>query len=291
MGLERTIVQELPYPRRMDWNLVESWADGIPVYSENDPEYPEWKATPIIPIETPFGTAYVKNESNRLSNPTGTIKDRPAWEMACLYRDFARNLWLQRGAGTLGQNIESIEVPRLTYVTAGNVGLAFANRLKQHGLPPMKLLVNASIPLDRLNMLKGLHADIYMADLSARELSPEEIKASTNNPNGVDITSVRSLELVPLFYDWHVHEAFNENPDEIFTPAGSLALMGCYLFNHQRNARIADPRLKIPINELSNISVLGATPYSRHSIADKLTSDYLPFAPINDTDVSALKTF
>lgn len=288
--LERTIIQEKSFSTVMSVELAQQWADGIPTYSESDPNDPEWRKTPVEILPTEFGDVYIKDESDKRSNPTGTIKDRPAWEMACLYRDFARHILLKVNSGILSKGIGRVRIPRLTYVTAGNIGLAFANRFKIHGLPPMKILIDNSMPKDRVEKLKELHADIYMVDLNRKELSPEEIKMLTNNQDGIDITSVRSLELTPLFYDWHVHESFNFKPDFIYTPAGSLSLMGCYLFHQQKNLRKKDPRLEIPLERLSQINILGAMPKSRFSVADKLVSDYLPFAPVGISDVDALKS-
>ena len=190
----------------------------------------------------------------------------------------------------LNGNIGSLVVPRLTYVTAGNVGRAASSMFKKHDLPPMKLLVDSSIPPERLDVLKRFHADIYMTDLSEKQLTTEEIKRLTNNEKGIDITSVMILEPWAIFYDWHVHEAFNENSNEIYLPYGSGRTMENYLTWQIRNARNKDPRLKIPVGKLVDTSILGAEPEKKRSMADKLTKDYNPFVIFNDQDISALGT-
>jgi threonine synthase len=279
MDLERVIVQENEFPVRMTRELIQRWA-GIPRYSENDPKEPEWQPTPTTQLPG-FENVYVKDESFRASNPTGTIKDRPAWEIAALYRDFARVLEL-RG------NFLDEKVPRISYVTAGNVGRSVSEVARKFGLPPMKLLVDSFIPTSRLAELKKLHADIYMVDLKKKELSSAEIKALTNNQDGVDLTSVVVIEPQRTFYDWHVHEAFNENPGEVYVPYGSGRLFENYLTWQEINSRVRDPRLKAPILSLLNMSILGARPKTNGSVADKLVTDYNPFRILKEEDFSSM---
>ena len=107
------------------------------------------------------------------------------------------------------------------------------------------MLVDASIPQGRLERLQQLHADIYLADLARKELTPDEIKKLTNNKHGIDLTSVVMIEPQAVLYDWHVYEALNESPDEIYVPYGSGRLFENYLTQQMRNARTRDPRLCI----------------------------------------------
>lgn len=293
MTLDVDIIQEIEHPKEMSWEVVEKWADGIPVFSENDPAHPEWRSTPTFPVDLSsvgYGLVFVKNEADRESNPTQTIKDRVAWELTTLFRDYARGLYLKKREGLLNGNIGSLVVPRLSYVTAGNVGRAVSNMFQLYELPPMKLLVDASISPEKLEILKGLHADIYRANLSKESLTAEEIKRLTNNERGIDITSVASIEPQAIFYDWHVHEAFNEMPNGVYVPYGSGRLMENYLTWQMRNARERDPRLRIPIARLLDISVLGAEPEKRNSVADKLTKAYNPFVTFGYQDILALGT-
>jgi len=66
---------------------------SIIVGSENDPRKPEFPphhpkfpATPTYRIKVPgFTDVWLKDES---VNPTGTHKDRMAWEIVVTYRDF-----------------------------------------------------------------------------------------------------------------------------------------------------------------------------------------------------------
>src|SRR3989344_5729525 len=66
---------------------------SIKVASENNPNKPEFPAdnpkfpaTPTYKIKVPgFANVWLKDESY---NPTGTHKDRMAWEIVVTYRDF-----------------------------------------------------------------------------------------------------------------------------------------------------------------------------------------------------------
>lgn len=289
MNFEREIVKEIPYHETLDWDLVEQWADGIPVFSEDNPHSPEWRASPVIPLEVESHLVYIKNEADMQSNPTGTFKDRMAWEMTAVYRDYARGLWLKRGAinGDLPR-----EVPRLTLLSAGNAGASLAYFFAKYQLPPPKILIPSSTPQERIAKLQSLHADVYMVDTERKSLTAQEIKQLTNNEQGVDLTSVKILQPELVFYDWHVHESFGENPDEIYVPYGSGRLMENYLAWQEKTMRNdsgkKDPRLNAPVHQVISLNIFGVQPEKQDSCADHLTTAYNPFTLFDDHDISAL---
>ncbi len=301
------IVQEINYQPVMSWDLAAKFMDEIPTFSENDPARPEWKATPIVDVDLTsdgYGLVHVKDESNLNSNPTGTIKDRPAWELTAEYRKFASTLFERMKTGTLARGIWSVPVPRFSCITAGNVGRAISYVYRKYGLPPMKLLLDVSTPASRLEVLRKLHADIYLTDLSRnvferdedrkrRAYTPEEILTLTNNRHGIDITSAAIMLPHMVFYDWHVHEAFNANPDEIYVPYGSGRLWENYLTwqrltVHNESTGRRDPRLRVPVGRVAGMSILGAEPLEQNSSADKLTKSFNPFTIFNDQDAIAM---
>lgn len=293
---ERTVVKTVAFPRFMSPELMDRWGEGIPAFSEADPRRPEWKATRVIEMDLSkkgYGLVYVKDESDRTSNPTGTIKDRPAWELTTLYRDFARGVYLKIRGGTLQKgDLQKQVIPRLSLITAGNEGRAIAECFAKYNLPPPKLIVGSDVKKSILDELKKLRADIYVVDLS-QQLSPEKIKALTDNVDGIDITSVRSIEPQSIFYDWHVHEVFNESPDQIYAPFGSGRLVENYLTWQERSLRNdsegrKDPRLRVAVNKVISMDVFGAEPKVYPSIADKLASPFKPFLIFNDEDMRAL---
>ena len=287
----------------MNWNLVEQWADGIPLFKENDPKEPEWKSTPVIKADLSrdgYGIVHIKNEAAP-QNPTGTIKDRAAWELATLYRDFARGINLRNKARKINGNIARMPIPRLSIITAGNVGRALSNVFKRFNLPPPKVLFDVHAPLKKGSSLNALYADVYSTDLSKQALTTQDIQRLTNNVNGMEITSFIAIEPNAIFYDWHVHEVFNQEPDEIYVPYGSGRLMENYLtwqFRTQRNAaqKRPDPRLKKSLqkrpDKIISIDICGAAPeLQTSSIADKLTSAFNPFVLFKDQDIAGLKAF
>lgn len=296
--LERRIIKEISFPLYMSRELMDQWADGIPVFSEADPKKPEWKETPLIPLDLSrigYGELFIKNEADRSCNPTGTIKDRAAWELATLYRDYARGLYLKLRAGNLTKGeLQRLVIPRFSLITAGNEGLAIANCFQQYKLPPPKMIVGTELTGKRVDSLSKLRADIYQLDLTERELSADDIKRMTNNPSGIDITSCHSIEPQAIFYDWHVHESFNQSPDVVIVPRGSGRLMENYLYWQHRTLRnnmigTSDPRLRVPTQQVINIDILGAEPDQRESIADKLTTSFRPFVIFNDQDIESFR--
>lgn len=293
--LNREIKKEISYPESMNYELVEKWGDGIPSFAESDPKSPEWKSTPIIPIDLSregFGEIFIKNESDRASNPTGTIKDRAAWELATLYRDYARSLYLKIKTGSVKRGeLEKFKIPRLSLISSGNEGRAIAECFLKYDLPPPKILVGKNTKEEIVGELLKLRADVYVTDLS-KNLKPEDIKAITNNPNGIDLTSTRALDPSSVFYDWHVHEVLNEKPDEIYVPYGSGRLMENYLFWQAKSIRNdmqgkKDPRLKIPISKIVDINIFGGEPEKYPSKADKLDAPYKPFLLFQDEDIKS----
>ena len=184
MVWETLVVKETEYPTRMDWNLVEQWAE-IPWFGENDPHNPEWKPSPVIHADLSsfgYGEVFIKNEADISTNPTGTIKDRPAWEFATLYRDFARMLYMKKKEGVLNGNLSSFPVPRFSLISAGNAVISLAEMFRVHCLPPIKVLVDLEhISLGDLIHLRNLHTDIYVNDLATARLTAADIKKATNN--------------------------------------------------------------------------------------------------------------
>src|SRR3989338_5744067 len=92
--------------------------DSIHVASENNPAKPEFPvddpkfpATPTVKIEVlGFSNVWLKDESK---NPTGTHKDRMAWEIVVTYRDFL----LAKKDGLAGDKL-----PQMSLITSGSAG-------------------------------------------------------------------------------------------------------------------------------------------------------------------------
>ncbi len=290
-------IKTIEYPERMTAELIDQWAEGIPLYSEADPKNPEWRSTPVRTIDLSsqgYGEVHIKMESDKRSNPTGTMKDRPAWEFACGYRDFARRLSLKM---TRDKRISpsDVKIPRFSLITAGNEGLAIARACQKYNLPPPKILMDHHTSQEALSFLTNEYAEIYTGDLSIKALTHQEINTLTKNKNGVDLTSLILNDRNAVFYDWHVHEAFNEKPAIIFMPYGSGRLMDGYSYWQHRTGQNAvrgtrDPRLRIDPLRVADMSIVGVEPAKMdRTIADKAAAPFKPFLLLNDNDRAYLR--
>ena len=125
---------------------------SIKVPSENNPnkpefppEHPRFPATPTYKIKVPgFSNVWLKDES---VNPTGTHKDRMAWEMIVTYKEFL-------SAKKRGQIKGSL--PRMSIISSGTAAIAIQSRLKQYGLPNLKVLIDKNLNQKIVKVLKNL---------------------------------------------------------------------------------------------------------------------------------------
>jgi hypothetical protein len=254
--------------------------ESIYVASENDPTKPEFPennpkfpATPTIKIEVPgFDNVFVKDESQ---NPTGTHKDRMAWEIVVTYRNFL--LAKQRG------QIEGA-LPAMSIISSGSAAFAIQTQLKNHGLPNLKVLVDTHINLDIITALKMIGCEIYETNLGNVSLKFREILALTNNTQGFDITSNQALDPTTRFYDWLGYEIINNSPDYCFIPFGTGNLYENILNVNKKevSATVQDPRFQGDVEILRQCNFIGATTNNPRSYADKLYSPHLPFAHFDE---------
>ena len=123
---------------------------SIKIPSENDPSKPEFPpdnpkfpATPTYEIDVPgFSNVWMKDES---FNPTGTHKDRMAWEIVVTYRDFllAKERNLLKGP-----------LPQMSIITSGSAAIAIQSMLRKYHLPNLKVLIDYRIDPKVINVLK-----------------------------------------------------------------------------------------------------------------------------------------
>lgn len=240
MSLDRVTIQE---SRQQYW-LNRQTAEELLKRTE----MPYVTSTPLIKAQIPnAGTVLIKDESK---NPTGTIKDRIAQWVIDFCVQEARDL-------TEDEEARDVELPRVSVITAGNTGIALAYSAQKYGLPPPKLLLDSRTPKKILNRLVELDADVYTTDLKEQELTAEDILELTNNPEGLDLTSVKTN-----FYALLIKSLMVENPAEIYVPYGSGTLYD-ELVRAQRTPETA---------------IFGVKPLSQETIADKLVAWYNPFA-------------
>lgn len=252
----------------------------IVVASENNPNKPEFPAedpkfpaTPTYKIDIPeFSNIWLKDESH---NPTGTHKDRMAWEIVVTYRDFL----LARKRGQVRNHI-----PAMSIISSGSAAIAIQTQLKKYDLPNLRVLIDSNIDLKILKAMKNLGCEIFKTNLSNKPLDCKEILTMTHNPNGFDITSSEALDPTTRFYDWLSYEIINSSPDYCFIPFGTGNLFENILNINKKEVSTNnhDPRFKGNLEKLKKCNFLGATTNNPKSKANKLYSPHLPFVHYDD---------
>jgi len=263
--------------------------ESIVVPSENDPNNPEFPpdnpkfpATPTCQIEVPgVDNIWLKDES---VNPTGTHKDRMAWEMVVTYRDFL----LAKKRGQIKDPL-----PQLSIISFGSAAIAIQTMFQKYQLPNLKVLYDRNfIEPTALKSLKKLGCELYETDLSKKPFSWREILILTHNRNGFDITSNEALDPTTRFYDWMSYEIINNSPDYCFIPFGTGNLYENILNINKKEVSTEnhDPRFKGDVEILKNCNFLGATTNNPHSKADKLYSPHLPFVHYDEQWIKLYRT-
>jgi len=248
--------------------------NSITIASENDPldpefpsDDPKFPATPTYPINVSgFSNVLFKDESH---NPTGTHKDRMAWEMVVTYKQFL----LAKKTGKISF------LPQMSIITSGSAGFAIQTQLKKYNLPNLKCLVDIKLNPAIKKALEKIGCEIYEHDLSTQSFHWREILTLTHNPQGIDITSSEALDPTTRFYDWLSYEIINSSPDYCFIPFGTGNLYENILNINKREITTFkhDPRFQGDIKKLRQCHFIGATTNNSKSKADKLYSPHLPF--------------
>jgi hypothetical protein len=259
---------------------------SIHVASENDPTKPEFPpdnpkfpATPTYKINIPgFNDVWLKDESK---NPTGTHKDRMAWEMVVTYRYF---LLAKKN------NQVKEKLPQFSIVTSGSAGIAIQTAFNKYKLPALKCLVDLNLDEKIVHKLERLGCEVYSVDLSRKPLNWKDILELTNNPTGIDVTSNQGLDASTRYYDWLSYEIINQSPDYCFIPFGSGHLYRNILNRTKSELLIPnhDPRFRGNIKTIKNCNFIGATVNNPKSKADKL---YAPHQPFNFFDEQWLRVY
>ncbi|MBI4600251.1 PLP-dependent lyase/thiolase [Candidatus Uhrbacteria bacterium] len=248
---------------------------SIVVASQNNPRRPEFPpdnpqfpATPTRRIAVPgFSQVWLKDES---VNPTGTHKDRMAWEMVVTYRDFLQS----KKEGRLKK------IPELSILSSGSAALAIQSMFKKYGLPSIRVLMDSGADLLTVNKLKELGCRLFFTHLGKRILHWEDILRLTRNSDGFDITSNEAFDPTIRFYDWMSYEIINSNAEYIFVPFGTGQLYEniMNIVKQELSYKRRDPRFRGSKNILRNTSILGATTTSHMSKAVKLYAPFLPYS-------------
>lgn len=238
---------------------------AMPEFPADDPKFP---ATPTYKIEVPgFSDVWLKDESK---NPTGTHKDRMAWEIIVTYRD----MLIAKKNGQLKGPL-----PHMSIISSGSAAFAIQSQLRKYHLPDLKVLIDVKTDKEVVKKLKKIGCRIYKTNLAPKPFSWREIIALTKNPKGHDITSGEALDPTTRFYDWLSYEIINQSPDYCFIPFGTGNLYENILNINKKEVTTKnhDPRFSGDMEVLKTCSFLGVTTNDPESKADKLYSPHLPF--------------
>ncbi len=254
--------------------------ESIVVASDNDPrnpefppEHPKFPATETYQINVPgFSNVWLKDES---SNPTGTHKDRMAWEIVVTYRDLL--LAKKNSTGNAG-------LPQMSIVSSGSAAAAIQAQLKKHRLPNLKVLVDVDVKPEVIAVLETLGCEVFRANLSYKAYTWRDILKLTNNPDGFDITSNQALDPNTRFYDWLSYEILNNSPEYCFVPFGTGTLYVNIMNVNKReiSSEQSDPRFSGNTDILRQCNFMGATTSDPKSHAEKLYSPHLPFVSFDE---------
>lgn len=253
----------------------------IVVHSQNDPNNPEFPAdnpkfpaTPTYQIHIPgFNNLWIKDESH---NPTGTHKDRLAWEIIVYYKKFLEQKRLDK---------TNQDLPHMSIVSSGSAAFAIQTALLRYQLPSLKVIIDSKYINSIISKaLLQVGCELYPYDLSEKTLYWKDILEITHNTNGFDITSGKALNPTTQFYDWLSYEIINESPDYCFIPFGTGNLYENILniVRKEIDADIPDPRFRSTKKQIASCQYIGATTTNPISKATKLYAPHLPFSDFDE---------
>ncbi len=231
--------------------------------------HPRFPATPTKRIVVPGLEHLVLLVKDESVNPTGTHKDRMAWEVLRPY---------ERLLEERGRKSRNVELPAVSIISAGNAAIALGELFRKFGLPKPRVLVDSKLSESQVQRLRSHHLEVFEIDLSRRELSSDDILRLTKNPRGFDLTRGQfEAELSRNFFDWMTFEILNQNPNFVVVPYGSGNLFD-NLYQHffdQLQRKQPDPRLLTPQAVKPGLNLIGVTaPVG--SLASMLSAPHLP---------------
>jgi len=272
---EKLSPKEIEIVRRqiMDENLEGKPTEvdeNIMVFPANDPDKPEFPPKPFYTPKFPasetykikvpgFTNVWLKDES---TNPTGTHKDRMAWEVLIKAKRY--------------------HIKEISLISSGSAAMAIQHFFTLYNASTvLKVLVDRTMnPVIKQHLVQA-GCKVYETDLSLKLLSGKEIKDLTENVHGIDITYREVLDRYnDNYYDWLSYEILNSTAQHCFVPFGTGDLFINILIIAERefNNRIFkhDPRFRGDINVISRCNFFGATTHSANTRLDKLFSYHLP---------------
>ncbi len=256
------------------------WSDNNPLLPEFPPNDPKFPATPTYQIQVPwFTNVRLKDES---FNPTGTHKDRMAWEIVVTYRDFL----------LAKQNWQIDALPIMSLISAWSAAYAIQTQLKKYGLPNLHVLIDHKLDSHIIDQLQSIWCEVFITDLDKKPLTSKDILLLTHNPFWFDITSSTALDPSTRFYDRLSYEIINSSPAYCFIPFGTGNLFENILNVNKKEitATYHDPTFSWNIYTFINSHFFWATTNNPSSKAIKLYSPHLPFIHYDEQWIKFYKT-
>jgi cysteine synthase len=243
-----------------------------PDTTENNPDNPVFPPHPYKPkfpasetykisIEG-FTNTWLKDES---TNPTGTHKDRMAYEVL---RKASSNNW-----------------PAISLISSGSAAIAIQNLFNLYNSPTqLRVLVDHKLDPGIKEAIREKGSVVYETDLSKELLTSKRIKELTQNNYGVDITYRETLDSHNIiYYDWMSYEIINSNPEYCFIPFGTgdlfinvLNIVEKEFNNKEQQIRQVDKRFRGNIDIVSHCHFIGCTTVNPSTKLEKLFSYHLP---------------
>ncbi|MBI5224702.1 PLP-dependent lyase/thiolase [Candidatus Micrarchaeota archaeon] len=258
----------------MRW-VQRNHSESNPNHPEFPPKNPRFPATPFREIKL-HGLAeknikvYLKDESQ---NPTGTHKDRMAWEISKMIYQMLESK-IKTGKPS--------KIPEFSVLSAGNTANSLQYMLSQmggSGVTRFHALMDNSLPEKTVNVLQRAGVSVHTADFKRKKLTSDDILKGTKNPKGIDLTLGKFVDKVSkVYYDWLSFEIMNLKPTHVIVPYGSGQLFDNFLDHYHgeyRKKNGKDPRL-LPKNRLRGVNLIGVTAFKENTLASKL---YAPFKP------------
>jgi cysteine synthase len=221
------------------------------LHPEFPPGSPRWPATPCLRREFAGHDFLIKDESQ---NPSGTHKDRWAWEKVVQYKQIIER--------ALEAGDDRIKLPAYSMISSGSAALALQCMLRIHQLPDLHVGVDGQRVKQRIiDKLRAHGAEVHRLDLKEEILTEEQVCMETQNHGGHDVTPRHArASFEEHHYDWMVYEILEEKPKHIFVPFGSGGLFASimYIIEAEKSGR-RDDRLREGSASIENVNLYGAT--------------------------------
>ena len=255
-------------------------------YSDpNNPEFPydepKFPATETKEYEINGKKILIKDES---SNPTGTHKDRMAWEVLLYYKRKLQSL--------VNSEKEVLNIPNLSMISSGSSALAIQALLNKFGLPPLKVLIKDGFKQSVYSKLSKAGCILYIQDLTIKELKREDVLRITENKSGIEVSFRDAIDPTHIeYYDWMSYEILNENPSVVIVPFGSGELFTNIMNVNRKEVLlgIGDKRFKGDIKILKQCKFFGITTTNPNSKYFKLCSYFFNCIQYNKEQMEMYK--